>query len=354
MDSVTEEKYQNWKMKIKDSFENIEKNEFIINAYLNYIDKFYRTEILKLLSVNSEESNQKIKEIEKECQKDWYLSEEEKLKLLFNDDSLIKMLSLYDLILNSKKDFNSSEVLEKMQILKNNVKESNLKIADEVILKINKMINKSNVITLTKKDVECLKKEQFDEYKLKENNFITDGNLNLKFFQIYVQYKLCLEKYLLKKIPIKRIDELFDKYTSNKEYYSSLNRKINFGVLKNIYLANILHIERLTKKQIELFSLGDDETKEKIVNETFKEIIKRDLDQNDDTMFFHIADSNDLVENLSIVFEVLSYSKNVLDFKDGLSNLSNIFNIIEKTENECSTIISIPVHFVEYKEFYNN
>ena len=68
MDNVTEEKYQNWKMKIKDSFENIEKNEFIINAYLNYIDKFYRTEILKLLSFNSEESNQKIKEIEKECQ----------------------------------------------------------------------------------------------------------------------------------------------------------------------------------------------------------------------------------------------------------------------------------------------
>lgn len=360
MDDIVEKKYQSWIEEKKIEFEKgiSEKNEFLIDAYLKYLKNNYETKVLELLKDNQKNTIFNIKEIEEKCKKICFLTDDEKMELLFHDENLIKMLKLYNLILRKsdkdKETIDSHKVLEEMSKIEKSVQNSNKKIANQILLKTKNIIDKNNILLLTQSDIKYIKMEYFDEKKLYSHNLITNNNLNSKFFKIYVQYKLYFERYLLNTLPIKKVDELFDKYNLDREYYNMFNRKTTLGVLKNIYLANIFHIERLTEKQMSVFESGNDITKLEVVIETYKEVIKKTLEEDNDTIYFHIVPSMETKrENLSIVFEILSYSEKVINIEKDLTSFSKLLNEIEKIEKDCYKILGVPIYFIEYKKFYN-
>lgn len=130
---------------------------------------------------------------------------------------------------------------------------------------------------------------------LEKKGLYTNNDLNLKFYSLYKNYKILLEKYLLKKLPLKECDDrmrdsglLFIPVQKEDMCYYQLLSTFD---LKYIYLRSDLHVDKLSFEDIELLvnltadelSNPSDKTFE-LIDRTYKNVIDSKKDNADDVI----------------------------------------------------------------------
>lgn len=206
--------------------------------------------------------------------------------------------------------------------------------------------------------------------ELIDKGLYRDGDFTDKFYVLYKNYKILLEKFLVSRLPLVEYDNKIDNsgllfYPVKREdmdiyqLFSTMN-------LKYIYLRNVLNVDKLSNDDIELVvNLSDselinpDEKMIELINRTYKDVLSSNRDSNDDTYmvcygtdrdyFWH--DSRDLV--FGIRYD--EYADNGLgQNKDWLNNYYKqnklIGDCIKELDSKCMEILGINVHFLKYDE----
>ncbi len=204
----------------------------------------------------------------------------------------------------------------------------------------------------------------YDEVKNK--GLGNENEINENYIKYLNKYKKLFEEFLLKKYPLKSIDDSIknSKYVflpieeDNMDFYQSTST-MN---LKYIYLRNNLNIEKLSLKDLKYLNECDEtlnEENEKFILNTFKDVIdpckKEEKVRN--IIFYgpenrnYICDSTDLV--FGIRYDELS-SSNLRDinWKEEFINKNNILNeIVNIIENDLVKDNNIKVRCIIYNQF---
>ena len=109
-------------------------------------------------------------------------------------------------------------------------------------------------------------------------------NINDKYYTLYKNYKLLLDKYLVKKLNLDKYDKMIDesglKFIPIKNEDMDYYQYISCMNLKYIYLRNNLYVEKLSKENIDkIINLNDNDLNNpngdinKIIEDTFLDII---------------------------------------------------------------------------------
>ena len=121
---------------------------------------------------------------------------------------------------------------------------------------------------------------------LYENN-----NLNSKYYQLYKNYKILLDKYLVNKLELDVYDQSIDdtglKFMPVKKEDMDYYQYISTMNLKYIYLRNNLYVEKLSKENIDkILSLNTNNLKKpskdiiKLIEDTYTDVIDVNINKN--------------------------------------------------------------------------
>ena len=133
---------------------------------------------------------------------------------------------------------------------------------------------------------------------LYENN-----NLNSKYYQLYKNYKILLDKYLVNKLELDVYDQSIDdtglKFMPVKKEDMDYYQYISAMNLKYIYLRNNLYVEKLSKENIDkILSLNINNLKKpskdiiKIIEDTYIDVIDVNIDKNITSMVRYGPDND--------------------------------------------------------------
>lgn len=210
---------------------------------------------------------------------------------------------------------------------------------------------------------------QYDSVEHFKDKFLYDENdFNDRFFKLYINYKILFEKYLLKKLSLKQMDDRI----INSGLLFSLVNKDNMDIfqmlstmnLKYIYLRNSLNVDKLSRTDIELIvRLNENELNKPddklldLVERTFKNVL--DLDRDDEEICHMVCygpDRDDFwYDSRELVFGVRfdEYADNGLgDDQEWVDNYFNQLQFLGKLFNELSPkfseILGIKVNFLYY------
>ena len=176
------------------------------------------------------------------------------------------------------------------------------------------------------------------------------------------EYKKHFEYYLLSNVDLSKYDkDICDSKLGFGNVSNEVNLKSNlneFMNLNHIYVLNEFLIEKLDINQIEVLKNGSDEDKNRLIKETYKEIIKNNyhFDKYDDKIYKinYINSTSDygFFDNDSLVLAIYygknknkygskeKYLDNYIEKKKYLNNISNKIkkDIKEKLNIKCDII----------------
>ena len=199
---------------------------------------------------------------------------------------------------------------------------------------------------------------------LYENN-----KVNNMYNLLFKNYKIILEKYLMSLLSLKKYDEMLKE--SELRFIKLSNDDIDYYQLFStmkldyLYLRNNLYIEKLSVEDInkvcklsdyDLVNPGEDLFK--LVERTFLNIINPGNSSSAKHMVCYGIDSDEYwFESDQLVFglryNMYFHDNGVSDeqwYKNYLSQMKFLHNLIFRMKTECSKIIGKPVNFVLYDE----
>lgn len=177
----------------------------------------------------------------------------------------------------------------------------------------------------------------FDKLKLENLGLIENGVLNDKFYNVYQIYGAFLFKYLDRALFLKKYDLKIrcSELNINPVKDTNLLQKISY--LKYIYLDNLLHIENLTKEDIELLN-------KKFLEENYKYDLN--IINLIESTYIQVIKNNNPYINLILAFEYNSifdmYEKNSLEEQFN-TNTQFVNEVIEKFKTETLGKLDIPI-----------
>jgi hypothetical protein len=138
---------------------------------------------------------------------------------------------------------------------------------------------------------------------------IKNNYFNEEYYILHAAYRTVFQNILLKNLPLKKYDDEIKNnelnFLKKAENHKNIYQKYDVMQLNYIYLRNNIHIERLSRSNIDLIKECIDKkeiniTKELVdmVKETYKEVIK-------------IKNVNDINNDLNIIYEVLLFGNKV-------------------------------------------
>ena len=183
--------------------------------------------------------------------------------------------------------------------------------------------------------------EDFNVQELLNKNLIVDGKLDNKFYNAYYTYYYCLLRFLDYKLELYSNDRKIKRLElpiKEKKEKTTYNEEIS--KLKFIHIDNILHIERLDNKSIDILSniyLND----KLVINKDVLNFIEK-------TYLAILKENNESIVKLSINYDFDEDNFNRYDFLGiGLENLckkiNNELNIIIDNIKEKSISNQIPL-----------
>ena len=205
---------------------------------------------------------------------------------------------------------------------------------------------------------------------LEKKALYTYNGLNSRFYTLYKNYKILLEKYLLKKIPLKEYDDsmrdsgllIIPVQKEDMCYYQLLS---TFD-LKYIYLRSDLHVDKLSFEDIELLvnltvdelSNPSDKTFE-LIDRTYKNVI--DSKKNADDVIVMNCYGPDREEfwfpsnELIFVIRYDEFADNGLGEEDEWDENYNkqlmfIGEMMNSLNKICSDILGIKVNFIYFDD----
>lgn len=205
---------------------------------------------------------------------------------------------------------------------------------------------------------------------LNEKGLYTENDLNLKFYTLYKNYKILLEKYLCKKLPLKECDDrmhnsglLFIPVQKEEMDSYQLLSTLN---LDYIYLRSDLYVDKLSLEDIELLvNLSVNELNNPkdelfaLIERTYRSVI--DSKKNDDDVIMMNCygpdrngfwfPSNELIFGLRYD----EFADNGLGEEDEWDENYNkqmmfIGEMINSLNKICSDILGIKVNFVYFDD----
>lgn len=196
------------------------------------------------------------------------------------------------------------------------------------------------------------------------------GDFTDKFYVLYKNYKILLEKFLVSKLPLLEYDNKIDNsgllFYPVKREDMDIYQLLSTMNLKYIYLRNVLNVDKLSNDDIELIiSLNENElinSNDKmieLINRTYKDVLSSNRDSNDDTYMVCYGTDTDYFwhDSRDLVFGIRhdEYADNGLgQNKDWLNNYYKqnklIGDCIKELDSKCMEILGINVHFLKYDE----
>lgn len=197
-----------------------------------------------------------------------------------------------------------------------------------------------------------------------------DGNFTDKFYILYKNYKILLEKFLINKLPLVEYDNKIDNsgllFYPVKRDDMDIYQLLSTMDLKYIYLRNVLNVDKLSDDDIELVvNLSDselimfDEKMIGLINRTYKDVLSSNRDSNDDTYMVCYGTDRDYFwhDSRDLVFGIRhdEYADNGLGQNgEWLNNYYKqnklIGDCIKELDSKSMEILGINVHFLKYDE----
>lgn len=185
----------------------------------------------------------------------------------------------------------------------------------------------------------------FDKEKLEKLGLIENDILNDKFYNVYQIYGAFLFKYLDRILFLKKYDLEIRCSGLNIKSVEDMDSLQKISYLKYIYLGNILHIENLTKEDIELLN-------QKFLDNNYKyDLSIINLIEN---TYIQVIKSNNPYISLILVFEYNSifdmYEKNSLEEQFN-KNAHFVNEVIDKFKTDAVGKLNIPISIrkIEYR-----
>lgn len=199
----------------------------------------------------------------------------------------------------------------------------------------------------------------------KQKGLALNGSLTLEYAKLSFLYHCYLEQYLIKKLPLKKYDDMLANNNFNIKKVNVSNQsfyqKYSSTGLKFISLRNHAYIEYLTMEDLESLRTGLNfegylEPVMKLVERTYKEIIKvRYKNLEDDKTFYVIyeGETPDMAAlNSSLVYEC-DYTIDLMNDEDEswrikvIESSNRLSQLISSLESEIKTIIDCTVTILE-------
>lgn len=198
-----------------------------------------------------------------------------------------------------------------------------------------------------------------------------NDDLSDKYYVLYRNYKILLEKYFLNKLPLKEYDDvisnsglLFKTVDKDDMDMYQLLSTLN---LKYIYLRNNLFVEKLSLDDIDkLIKLSDKDMSKpndelfKLIDRTYKEIIdSKPMDEENSYMTRYGPDNDRFwFDSSELVFGIRydDFAANELgeeeEWQDNYFKQVNLLNkVMKELSLKCSEILGIKVNMIHYDEF---
>lgn len=206
--------------------------------------------------------------------------------------------------------------------------------------------------------------------ELIDKGLYRDGDFTDKFYVLYKNYKILLEKFLVSKLPLLEYDNKIDNsgllFYPVKREDMDIYQLLSTMNLKYIYLRNVLNVDKLSNDDIELVvNLSDselinpDEKMIELINRTYKDVLSSNRDSNDDIYMVCYGTDRDYFwhDSRDLVFGIRhdEYADNGLGQNDDwLNNYYKqnklIGDCIKELDSKCMEILGINVHFLKYDE----
>ena len=216
--------------------------------------------------------------------------------------------------------------------------------------------------------------DSFEKELLEEKKLLNDDKLNDRYFLLYKNYRMLLDKYLLQLLPLKGIDDILINSAlsfipvkgDNMDFYqqsSSMN-------LKFIYLRNDTYVEKLSNDDIDfIVNLSEENLLNpssdalNLIKRTFNYVI--DSNFNNDDVVINKCYGLDIdkywIDSCELVFGIRYdvFNDNGLSDEEWSDNYFNQCSFLEKLISEfelkCSGILNIGVNFLTYDDnFFDN
>lgn len=189
---------------------------------------------------------------------------------------------------------------------------------------------------------------------------------NEKYIELYNKYRKILTKYLIKKLELKKYDELIENSGFNFKKVDVENQDIyqyfSSDLLNYIYIRNNIYIEKLTdeeKNELNSIPSNDDELsklEEDFIERTYKKVIFEDvLGNNESCKVFYGPRTSSYMADNSYVIIGLRYDKyynpygNDEDWKNNYMIQSRfISKLLFKMQSEMCLKIDYPTIAIEY------
>lgn len=197
-----------------------------------------------------------------------------------------------------------------------------------------------------------------------------DGDFTNKFYVLYKNYKILLEKFLVSRLPLVEYDNKIDSsgllFSPVKREDMDIYQLLSMMNLKYIYLRNVLNVDKLCNDDIDLIvNLSENELNNisdelyELVNRTYKDVLNNNRDNNDNIHMICYGTDSDYFwhDSRDLVFGIRydEYVDNGLGQDDDwLNNYYKqnmlIGNIISELNDKCKEILGVNVHFLKYDE----
>jgi len=210
---------------------------------------------------------------------------------------------------------------------------------------------------------------QYDNVEcFKEKGLYDENDFNDRFFRLYVNYKILFEKYLLKKLSLKEMDDKIGNsdlmFFAVKKDDMDMYQMLSTLNLNYIYLRNNLNVDKLSMTDIDLIvGLSDKDLSKPgnelydLVERTFKSVLDLNRGQEDiGHMVCYGPDRDDFwFDSRDLIFGVRQdeYADNGLgeeqewvdNYFDQLQFLGRMFNELSP---KFSDVLGINVNFLYY------
>lgn len=206
--------------------------------------------------------------------------------------------------------------------------------------------------------------------ELVDKGLYMDGKLTNKFYLLYKNYKILLEKFLIDRLPLLEYDNkiynsgLF--FTPVKKEDMDIYQLLSTMNLRYFYLRNILNVDKLSFDDINYvvnLSNGEivnfDDKLFEFVNRTYKDVLNSNRENNDNIHMvcygtdrdYYWHDSKDLIFG----FRYDKYADNGLGHdKEWLNNSFEQYKLISiclgELNKECSKRLELNVYFLNYDD----
>lgn len=197
-----------------------------------------------------------------------------------------------------------------------------------------------------------------------------DGELTERFYTLYKNYQLLLEKFFLRELPLAEYDDRFFHsglhFTAVKPEDMDIYQSLSGMNLRYFFLRNILHVEKLSDEDIQMIVSMDakelyDPSEETMnfIRKTYQWVLCINRDGDDTTYMVCYGTDRDYFwhdsRELIFGFRYDEYADNGLgQNEEWLENHFAQYTMTSITfgelQNVCSETLAMKVHFLKYDE----